>query len=200
MHRIDNIIGNYFNKHETKNFLYKFIVNRYKNKFKEILRTLSFDSIMEIGSGEGYIILYTLQVKKPKLIVASDISMRYFHSTLDCYRLVCKGENIPFPNHMFDLVVACEVLEHIYTPVEVVREMTRISKNWVLITVPYEPYWRLLNIMRGKYINNLGNTPGHVSHFTKNSILKLLSGYLTPVKIMIVFPWIFILGQVKVKS
>lgn len=190
-----NILGNYFNKHETNHVLYRTIVNRYKRKYQEILRDLAFDSFLEIGSGEGYIVSYTLQEAKPKLIVASDINMKYFHADIGAYRLVCMGEAIPFPDKSFDLVVACEVLEHTKNSEEIVKEMSRVSKKWVIISVPYEPYWRLLNIIRGKYLNNFGNTPGHVSHFSLRTIIRLCSEHLFVIKVKIAFPWIFILSE-----
>ena len=110
-------------------------------------------------------------------------------------RLVCMGELLPVPSKLFDLVLACEVLEHVKTPSGIVREMARISRRWVFVTVPFEPYWRLLNILRGKYISRLGNTPGHVRHFSIKGIVNLLSMYLSISSIRIVFPWIFVLCQ-----
>jgi hypothetical protein len=30
--------------------------------------------------------------------------------------------------------------------------------------VPREPIWRIGNMARGRYLGDLGNTPGHIQH------------------------------------
>lgn len=197
MNNSKTIVGNYFNKYETNNPVLRLFVNSYKKNFYKFIGKIAFNSVIEIGSGEGYIISYTLEVSKPRLVVASDIDVKLmYHSSWQgsiVKRLVCKGERLPIPNKVFDLVLACEVLEHVETPREIVREMARVSKRWAIVTVPYEPYWRILNIIRGKYIHDFGNTPGHLGHFTVRGIVNLLSEYLLISSVRIVFPWIFIL-------
>jgi ubiquinone/menaquinone biosynthesis C-methylase UbiE len=196
---LQTITGHYFNKHEVKNPLLRLFVNSYKRNFCNTISELSFDSVMEIGSGEGYIITYLIETVEPKLVIASDIDLRlmkrYSWKGVIENRVVCRGELLPVPSKSFDLVLACEVLEHVKTPSEIVREMARISKEWVFVTVPLEPYWRLLNILRGKYISRLGNTPGHVRHFSIKGIVNLLSIYLSISNVRVVFPWIFVLCQ-----
>ena len=40
---------------------------------------------------------------------------------------------------------------------------------------PREPLWRGLNIARGAYLKDLGNTPGHLNHWSKRGFVALLS-------------------------
>lgn len=199
MHGSKTILGHYYNKHETRNPILRVFVNSYKRNFRTIIGELTFDSVVEIGSGEGYIISYLLEVAKPRLVVASDIDIGImcqgsWRGVL-AEKLVCKGEHLPILNRFFDLVLACEVLEHVESPREIVREIARVSKKWVFVTVPYEPYWRILNIMRGKYIGDFGNTPGHLGHFSVEGIVNLLSESFSIYLLRIVFPWIFVLCE-----
>ena len=87
--------------------------------------------------------------------------------------------NIDSNDNNYDLVIACEVLEHLEEPEIALSELFRISNKYVLISVPNEPFWRIANFARGKYLNRLGNTPGHINHWSKNGIIDLTSKYGT---------------------
>ncbi len=62
-----------------------------------------------------------------------------------------------------------EVLEHVPDPAAVLAEMFRVASRWVLVSVPREPLWRGLNMARGSYLRDFGNTPGHLNHWSKRS-------------------------------
>jgi 2-polyprenyl-3-methyl-5-hydroxy-6-metoxy-1,4-benzoquinol methylase len=98
-------------------------------------------------------------------------------------------------NKEFSLVVASEVLEHMEEPERALRELVRVSSNYVFVTVPNEPIWRILNMMRGKYLSRFGNTPGHVQHWSKRSFLKLISDIrgVRIVKVCRSLPWLLVL-------
>jgi SAM-dependent methyltransferase len=82
---------------------------------------------------------------------------------------------LPYPDRAFDVVVATEVLEHLHDPSGAVRELLRVARKAVILTVPHEPWWRLANMMRGKYLSDFGNTPGHVQHWTRTGFVRLLA-------------------------
>ena len=54
-------------------------------------------------------------------------------------------------------------------------EMARVASRWLLVSVPREPLWRGLNMARGAYLRDLGNTPGHLNHWSKRAFVSLLS-------------------------
>ena len=74
---------------------------------------------------------------------------------------------LPFPDDSFDLVLAIEVLEHVPTPDVALRELARVCSGTFVASVPFEPIWRAGNILRRRYVRDLGNTPGHVNHWTR---------------------------------
>ena len=86
-----------------------------------------------------------------------------------------KAENLPFADGEFDMASAIEVLEHVPDPEHTVAEMARVAGRWLLVSVPREPLWRGLNMARGAYLRDLGNTPGHLNHWSKRSFVALLS-------------------------
>ena len=108
-----------------------------------------------------------------------------------------KAENLPLKKDSVDLLIACEVLEHIESPEKFFLECSRIRVKYYIFSVPNEPLWRILNICRFKYLRYLGNTPGHVNHWSKRGINKLVSHFLNVRKIFITQPWIFILAEPK---
>ena len=77
-----------------------------------------------------------------------------------------RAEQLPFGDGEFDVVTAIEVLEHVPDPAHTLAEMARCAARHVLVSVPREPLWRAVNMARGAYWRQLGNTPGHVNHFS----------------------------------
>src|SRR5690606_565902 len=89
--------------------------------------------------------------------------------------LVMRAENLPFADGEFGMASAIEVLEHVPDPEHTLAEMARVASDHLLVSVPREPLWRILNVARGAYLKDLGNTPGHVNHWSKRAFVQLLS-------------------------
>jgi 2-polyprenyl-3-methyl-5-hydroxy-6-metoxy-1,4-benzoquinol methylase len=104
-----------------------------------------------------------------------------------------KAEHLPFADGEFDVAAAIEVLEHVPDPEHTVAEMARVASGWLLVSVPREPLWRGLNMARGAYLKELGNTPGHLNHWSKRSFVKLLSKHGDVVQARSPFPWTMLL-------
>jgi len=85
-------------------------------------------------------------------------------------------------------VVCCEVLEHLENPQQGLKEIKRISQNSI-VSVPIEPWWRILNLIRLKYLKDLGNTPGHINHWSVAKFNKFLKQKLKVKNTKIPFPW-----------
>ncbi len=102
-------------------------------------------------------------------------------------------KGLPFADDEFDVATAIEVLEHVPDPAHTVAEMARVASRWLLVSVPREPLWRGLNMARGAYLKELGNTPGHVNHWSKSSFVKLLSQHGEVVQARSPFPWTMLL-------
>jgi 2-polyprenyl-3-methyl-5-hydroxy-6-metoxy-1,4-benzoquinol methylase len=103
------------------------------------------------------------------------------------------AENLPFDADEFDVATAIEVLEHVPDPEHTVAEMARCATRYLLVSVPREPVWRMVNMARGSYIKDWGNTPGHLNHWSKRSFVALLSKHGTVVEKRSPFPWTMLL-------
>ena len=105
--------------------------------------------------------------------------------------------NLSRPDRSYDLVFCLEVLEHLDDPDAALAEICRVSRRWVITSVPREPVWRALNLMRLKYVSGLGNTPGHLNHWSKNSFARFVGRRLDVRKTLSPFPWTMLVAEVK---
>jgi 2-polyprenyl-3-methyl-5-hydroxy-6-metoxy-1,4-benzoquinol methylase len=103
------------------------------------------------------------------------------------------AEYLPFAEDEFDLATAIEVLEHVPDPRRTLAEMARCARRHLLVSVPREPLWRMLNIARGAYVGQLGNTPGHLNHWSKRSFARLLAEHGEIAELRSPFPWTMLL-------
>ena len=85
------------------------------------------------------------------------------------------------------------MLEHVPDPRTTLSEMARCAQRYLLVSVPREPLWRALNMARGAYLSHLGNTPGHLNHWSRRSFMRLLSGHGEIVEARSPFPWTMLL-------
>ncbi|HET6603625.1 MAG TPA: class I SAM-dependent methyltransferase [Xanthomonadaceae bacterium] len=99
----------------------------------------------------------------------------------------------PHPDRSFDLVLLLEVLEHLHDPHACLRELHRISRGRVIVSTPREPLWRALNLCRGKYWRDLGNTPGHVRHWSTRALIGEVSGLFEVEAVRTPVPWTMLL-------
>jgi ubiquinone/menaquinone biosynthesis C-methylase UbiE len=107
------------------------------------------------------------------------------------------AENLPFAQDEFDLAAAIEVLEHVPDPERTLAEMARVARRHLLVSVPREPLWRGLNLARGAYVRDLGNTPGHLNHWSKRAFVRLLDSYGEVIAARSPFPWTMLLVRMS---
>jgi ubiquinone/menaquinone biosynthesis C-methylase UbiE len=103
----------------------------YYYQVREIM-SLAPSSMLEIGTGDGFL--------KRFIDGASAISYRSMDIAADLKPdIVGSAESIPLGDGAVDMVVACEVLEHL--PFEKfeksLRELARVSRSHVLISLPH---------------------------------------------------------------
>jgi len=195
----DNIpAGNWDNKYTTKNPLALFFLNNFLHRVKGLITPLAAEisSITEVGCGEGYL-SREIQALFPQIALqAQDFSQAIIE--------VAKRNN---PNIAFsvksiydigaaesaDLMVCCEVLEHLEYPEQALERLSAVTKKFCVLSVPDEPLWRILNVLRCKYLRNLGNTPGHIQHWSRTGFIRLVSRYMKIAAVQSALPWTIVL-------
>jgi len=96
-----------------------------------------------------------------------------------------------------ELIVCCEVLEHLGDPDAALSVVASLAAPWAIVSVPREPLWRALNIARLKYVGALGNTPGHLNHWSRQSFLDFLGKRLEVVDARAPLPWTMALCRTR---
>ena len=95
-----------------------------------------------------------------------------------------------------ELIVCCEVLEHVSDPQAALGVLATLARPWLVVSVPREPLWRVLNLMRLKYVGELGNTPGHLNHWSRRRFMQMLDDQLEVVEVSNPLPWTMALCRV----
>src|ERR687888_1026220 len=180
--REGTVTGNTYDKYGSSNPVVRRLMAGFERTLAELFRTAGPRSVLDVGCGEG-VLTHQWAQRLAGRVVGIDledpaIQAEWAKRTAPNleYR-VMKAENLPFADGEFDMASAIEVLEHVPDPEHTVAERARVAQRWLLVSVPREPLWRGLNMARGAYLRDLGNTPGHLNHWSKRSFVSLLSRY-----------------------
>ena len=189
-------------EYQSTNPLTKRLIDNFYNKIKKIISDFGTDCrILEVGCGAGESSRKIFEMLAGRYFEASEFDERYVKKLLELnlpYKISQEDVNCMHrKDNEFDCVIFLEVLEHISDYEQALKELFRVSSKYVLISVPNEPLWRLLNIARFKYLKEAGNTPGHINHWSPSKLKKLLGKYGKVIKIESSLPWIISLTEVK---
>jgi 2-polyprenyl-3-methyl-5-hydroxy-6-metoxy-1,4-benzoquinol methylase len=199
--------GNTFDKYGSANPVVRRLMAGFERNADELFAQAAPSSVLDVGCGEGILTaqwarrlppppagrIVGIDLEDPKL--NAEWAARETHANLEFRPMTV--ERLQFADDEFDLVAATEVLEHLDDPRRAVAEMARVASRWLLVSVPHEPLWRMLNMARGTYLRQWGNTPGHLNHWTRAGFVKLLSARGEVVQTRSPFPWTMLLVRVS---
>lgn len=183
------------------------LLNGYFRSVEALLKAskLKKGRAIELGCGEGLstMRLAAMLPKDITLEASEYVKHQIPHAQKNNPGLKITQESVYELKHAdntFDLVFLLEVLEHLDFPSKALQEIKRVLKpgGYLIIGVPREPLWRSLNMARGKYWNDWGNTPGHLNHWSSRSLTRLLASQFGKVKVVRKpLPWTQLLVQNK---
>ena len=196
---VGNVVGNVYDKYGTRNPIARAMMREFLATVTGLFNTCGAQTVLEVGCGEGKLATHLMEhaVNPPGRFVASDISLAEVGARDDTPIEFVEASiyDLPFETSSFDLVLCCEVLEHLDRPRDGMAELARVSARHVILSTPWEPVWRILNVARGKYLSALGNTPGHLQHFSRRALIDLASSHLEVRQVRRPLPWTVILGS-----
>jgi 2-polyprenyl-3-methyl-5-hydroxy-6-metoxy-1,4-benzoquinol methylase len=198
--------GNTYDKYGSTNPVVRRLMAGFERTLDELFSQAAPRSVLDVGCGEGVLTeqwAARLSAGSPAgRVVGVDLDdpkLRDEWTTRQRPNLEFRPmtvERLDFGDDAFELVAATEVLEHVEDPDRAVAEMARVASRWLLVSVPHEPLWRVLNMARGAYLTQLGNTPGHLNHWTRRSFQSLLARHGEVVQTRSPFPWTMLLARV----
>ena len=164
--------GNLYDKFATRNPIERRLITGFSRALNRSLPGRP-TTVLEVGMGEGEVSAQLRTRYREASIVGVDLSDP---ARVDDWRerhpvgLFAHIRALPFPARVFDLILAIEVLEHVDDPPAALAEPARLGHGCFVLSVPRERVWRMANMARGKYFRALGNTPGHVRHWSRRGV------------------------------
>ena len=192
------VAGNVYDKYATTHPVARRLQRGFEHAMDALLDLAGEPHrILEVGCGEGHVTA-RLQRRFPAAeVLGTDLSpeigaeARARHPGL---RFECHSAYDATALGAFDLVVACEVFEHLDDPARALDALAAAGRV-VFASVPREPLWRVLNVARGRYLSALGNTPGHVQHWSRGAFLGFLATRLELLAVRAPTPWTMAIGR-----
>jgi 2-polyprenyl-3-methyl-5-hydroxy-6-metoxy-1,4-benzoquinol methylase len=195
--------GNVYDKYATRNPIERRMVGGFIGCVRELATRTGAREAHEVGCGEGEL---SLALARDGLAIrGSDISAevvseareRASAAGLDVAYRAAPIEALEPATDAAELVICCEVLEHLPDPVAGLEEIASLARPWLLVSVPREPLWRALNLARLKYVSEGGNTPGHLNHWSRGRFLEFVDERVEIVETRSPLPWTMALGRVR---
>jgi SAM-dependent methyltransferase len=198
--------GNTFDKYGSTNPAVRRLMDGFHSTLDELWQRAAPESVLDVGCGEGVLTEEWSERLGHGRIVGIDLDDPKLRAEWEGRKRpnlefrVEEATSLSFADNEFDMASAIEVLEHVPEPEATLAEMARVAARRLLVSVPREPLWRGLNMARGAYWGSLGNTPGHVNHWSRRSFVSLLSRYGTVEQARSPFPWTMVLVSLESRS
>src|SRR5215204_5103399 len=195
--------GNVYDKYGTSNPVARRLMAGFMSQLDELVARAGAKEAHEVGCGEGELAIR---------LAGRGIRMRgtdAFPQVLEeaRARAAAAGAEIEFDatpveelepdRHAAELIVCCEVLEHLEEPHRALEVLAGLARPWLIASVPREPLWRALNLARLSYVGELGNTPGHLNHWSKGDFVRFLATRFEVVELRSPTPWSMVLCRVQ---
>lgn len=97
-----------------------------------------------------------------------------------------------YDDKTYHTVMALEVLEHVFEPEKVLQRLVALSEQNLLLTVPNEPWFQLINLARGRDFIRLGNHPEHINHWNAKTFADFVSPFAEVVGVKTRFPFVIL--------
>jgi ubiquinone/menaquinone biosynthesis C-methylase UbiE len=191
------VIGNHTRKYTARNPAIRLLTERWVANLDRMFDLAAGDPpgpparALEVGCGEG-VIAGRLHRRFGEVVALDlpDAGLRADWRQVPGPRFLhASAHELPFGDRRFDVVVAAEVLEHLPDPERGLREMARVGRRHLVLSVPREPVFRSCNLVAGRYVRDLGNTPGHLNHWSRRGFVRFVSQVAEVRAVTSPFPW-----------
>lgn len=117
------------------------IISKYIVTYRTVteLAHLKFDSLLDVGAGEGYkaSLIKRLFNVKVKCSDISEEACRRAEEIFGLEAIPADIQNLPFRNNEFDIVLCSDTLQEVHDLQKAIAELLRVSARAVVISVPH---------------------------------------------------------------
>ncbi|HZY84739.1 MAG TPA: methyltransferase domain-containing protein [Gemmataceae bacterium] len=169
-----------YRKHTSANRLQRLLIERFYRALCGLIRPLGAGPILDVGCGEGFTLARLARAGIGRRLDGVDRSADALRlgREMHPWATLRQGDasQLPCPDGAYDLVLCTEVLEHLDDPAAAVGELKRVTREYLALSVPNEPFFMMQRLLRGKDVLRLGNHPEHVQRWTYWGFVRFLQG------------------------
>jgi 2-polyprenyl-3-methyl-5-hydroxy-6-metoxy-1,4-benzoquinol methylase len=198
--------GNVYDKYASANPIERRLMAGFMSSLDDLVERSGAREAHEVGCGEGELsirlALRGIRVRGTDAFpqVLAEARRRAAAAGVEIDFQATPVEALDPGRHAAELVVCCEVLEHLEDPDRGLEVLAGLARPWLIASVPREPIWRALNLARLSYVGDLGNTPGHLSHWSKRGFERFLGTRFEVVEVRRPTPWTMALCRARETS
>ena len=186
-------------KHQNNNPIGKFFLDNFKSLLLTKVKQLKPESILDVGAGEGF----TLEMFRKNNIGKKLEGIEYMDEAIEFGKKlhpqvkIKKGDiyNLPYKDNSFDVIICTEVMEHIEDPAKALEELKRVTKYYIILSVPNEPLFTIQRFLRGKNMLKLGDHPEHIQHWSSGKFEKFVREHMMIKEVSTPLPWTMITAK-----
>jgi ubiquinone/menaquinone biosynthesis C-methylase UbiE len=190
-----------YRKHTHANPIQRRLIDRFHRNIIAQISALSPGTFLDAGCGEGFVAKLLVEQMPGLELTGFDFNPEAIE--------VAKTQNpgltfitasifdLPFDDNSFDVVGCFEVLEHQTDPRPALKELARVARKAVIISVPHEPYFCYSNVARGKNmdIRPRGSDPDHKQFWSRKAFGEFVGQELDVQTLTGSFPWTICVGR-----
>ena len=145
-------------------------------------------SVLDIGCRDGALTKYFTEGNKVLGVDIDDQALKEAERlNIETQKVDLNGDWSEFKNRKFDVIVAGEILEHLYYPDQIVKKVTGFLNSYGTFVGSVPNAFSLKNRFRllfGKKKYTSLNDPTHINHFHVNELREILQKHFSKVKIL----------------
>jgi 2-polyprenyl-3-methyl-5-hydroxy-6-metoxy-1,4-benzoquinol methylase len=190
-------------KHESANPVQRKLIRAFHDRVVAFVQCAEPACILEVGCGEGYVLAELQRAGIDAELIGVDLSAsaiqaarRRLAPPAELHIGDARETRMSFSGRRPDLVIMLEVLEHLEHPDAMLDDLAALTTRYVLLSVPREPLFRSMNLLRLKNVRHFGNDPEHINNWSARAFADLVARRFDIVARAYPFPWTMVLARI----